>query len=109
MLKNLTLFLCLAACGGKTLEPLDDGGANDAAIMKDAVAFDVVGPPTDAFPPPGDGGPQCNNLDPGTKSTTIQMIAANPPPFASSSAFIQPGLYEVVSITIYTGPNGSSG
>jgi hypothetical protein len=113
MLKFNTLFLLigLAACGGKTDNPLDDGGANDGGVKKDVAVFDV-GPPIDAFPPPpldGAPPPQCNNIDPGTKVISIMQVAQDPPPFAGTSTFIQPGLYELVSATIYTGPTGPSG
>jgi len=106
----LLLLLAAAACGGKTINPLDDGGDNDGGAKKDVVVFDV-GPPTDAFPPPSDGSPppQCNNIDPGTKTVSMTEVPQNPPPFAGTSTSIQPGLYELVSLTIYTGPNGPSG
>lgn len=110
MLRNVTLLLLACACGGKTVDPLDDGGTNDAAANKDAITIDV-GPPTDAFPPT-DGAPQtqCNTIDPGTKMVSIDQVPQDPPPFASSStAFIQPGLYELTAATLYTGPNGQSG
>ena len=111
MLRSALFFLlAVAACGGKTLDPLDDGGDSDGGVKKDVVVIDV-GPPTDAFPPPSDGSPppQCNNIDPGTKTISMMQIAQNAPPFAGTSSAIQPGLYELVSLTIYTGPNGTSG
>jgi len=111
MLRHFVVFLFVAACGGKTLEPLDDGGSDDSGVKKDGIAFDV-GPPTDALPPPpGDGAPppMCNNVDPGTKTVPEMQVAQDPPPFSGTSASIQPGLYELSSITIYTGPNGASG
>ena len=106
----LVLLLAAAACGGKTIDPLDDGGDGDSGVKKDVIVVDV-GPPTDAFPPPSDGAPPplCNDIDPGTKTISIMQVAQNPPPFAATSAMIQPGLYELVSLTVYTGPNGSSG
>ena len=110
MLKRLALVLLAAGCGGKTINPLDDGGSDDGSVKKDVVVIDV-GPPTDAPPPPPpiDGGPQCNNVDPGTKAVSVMQVPQNPPPFAGTSTFIQPGLYELVSLTLYTGPNGPSG
>lgn len=109
MLRHFVLFAFVAACGGKTLQPLD--GGDDGGVKTDAITFDV-GPKADAFPPPPtDGAPpsQCNNVDPGTKTISMVEIAQDPPPFAGTSTFIQPGLYELVSLTIYTGPKGSSG
>jgi hypothetical protein len=108
MLKPSVLFLFVAACGGKTLEPID-GGDNDGGVKKDVVID--VGPPSDAFPPPSDGAPPplCNNIDPGSKTVPMTEVAQSAPPFAGTSSSIQPGLYELVSVTIYTGPNGSSG
>jgi hypothetical protein len=105
---TLALVLVAAACGGKTVGPLEDGGGdNDSGVKKDVIVSDVTPPP----PPPSDGAPpqQCNNLDPGTKTISMMQIPQSPPPFAGTSTFIQPGLYELVSLSIYTGPNGSSG
>jgi hypothetical protein len=104
---SLVLLLVAAACGGKTINPLDDGGTTDGSPKYDVIAVDVSPPP----PPPLDGAPppQCNNIDPGTKTISIMQIAQNPPPFAGTSTFIQPGLYELVSLTLYTGPSGPSG
>jgi hypothetical protein len=107
---TLLLLLCAVACGGKTLEPLADAGDNDGGVKSDAIVD--VAPPTDAFPPPPTDGappPQCNNVDPGTKTISMTEVPQNPPPFAGTSTSIAPGLYELVSLTIYTGPNGSSG
>jgi hypothetical protein len=103
----LVLLLAAAACGGKTINPLDDGGDNDSGVKKDVVVVDVTPPP----PPPIDGAPppQCNNVDPGTKMVSVMQVPQNAPPFAGTSTFIQPGLYELVSLTLYTGPNGPSG
>jgi hypothetical protein len=102
-----SLLLFLVGCGGKTIDPLQDGGSNDGSPQKDAVVIDVSPPP----PPPTDGAPppQCNSIDPGTKTITVAEVPQNPPPFGSTGNQIQPGLYELVSITVYTGPNGTSG
>lgn len=108
LIRNIALLFAVAACGGKTADPLDDGGTNDGSPKKDVVIVDV-GPPTDAFPQP-DGAPgTCNNIDPGTKTISMTQIAQDAPPFAGTSTLIQPGLYQLVSLTIYTGPNGPSG
>lgn len=108
MLRHTLLLLCVAACGGKTIETLD-GGDNDGG-NKDVVSFDVGSKP-DVSPPPLDGAPppQCNDIDPGTKTISEMEVAQSAPPFAGTSSSIQPGLYALVSVTIYTGPNGSSG
>ena len=105
----LLLLLAAAACGGKTINPLEDGGDGDRGVKKDVVVD--VGPPTDAFPPPSDGAPPplCNAIDPGTNTISMIELAQSAPPFAATSTSINPGLYELVSLTIYTGPNGSSG
>ena len=107
---RISLFLFLACCGGKTIEPLQDGGSNDGASGKDVAVIDVglvdVGPPP---PMDGDPPPECNSMDPGTKTISVAEVAQNPPPFASTGSPIQPGLYELASLTVYTGPNGTSG
>ena len=106
MLRSVTLvLLVVAGCGGKTVDN-DDGGTNDGGPKQDAIVV-----PIDAFPPPSDGAPppQCNNLDPGKKTISVTEVAQDPPPFGSTSTFIQPGLYELASLTIWTGPNGPSG
>src|SRR4051812_20832401 len=101
-----SLLLFLACCGGQTIEPLDDGGSKDGAPNKDVIAIDSPPPPP---PPPTDGGSECNTIDPGTKTLSVAEVPQNPPPFASTSNPIKPGLYELVSIVVYTGPNGTSG
>ncbi len=112
MLSRLSLlFIFVAACGGKTLEPLDDGGTTDGSTKPDVVAFDAKPPPPpplDAMPPPPppptDGG-ACNNVDPGTNTVTVVQTQGSPPPFASAGDTIQPGLWQLTGITVY----GTSG
>ena len=108
MLRHTTLFLVLvAACGGKTIDG-DDGGGEDGGKNQDVIVVDE-GPP-DVTVLPDSSTVQCNTLDPGTNVVPIDEVAADPPPFASSTTqVIHPGLYDITSMTLYTGPNGSSG
>jgi hypothetical protein len=108
MLKNVTLvLLVMIGCGGKTIDQLDDGGTNDGGPKGDAIYVDVPAP-SDAIALP-DSSLACNEIDPGTKTVPVMQVAQDPGPFAGTTASIQPGLYELVSFTLYTGPNGSSG
>ena len=106
MLNRLSLLLILlSACGGKLT------GEQDAAPAQDS----APPPPTsDATPPPPlpatDAAPtDCNDLQPLGHVIDVQQIASDPPPIASGGGFIANGYYELDAITIYTGPNGSSG
>jgi hypothetical protein len=112
----LTLRLCVlslvlapfAACGGKTIGPLDDAGTNDGAPQKDVgTGLDVSIPPPDASPPLLDGGTACNVLDPGSHVVSVNQGSGSAPPFAGTGDTIQPGTYELESITIY-GSTGTS-
>ena len=89
---------------------IDDSGTTDGGHT-DAVSMDVAPPLSDAFPTPTDGSPgQCNNIDPGTKTISINQIGQNPPPFGSTGTPpLTPGLYELADLTLYTGPNGPTG
>ncbi len=105
---SLLLFFFVAACGGKTLEPLDDAGTTDGGTKPDVLVTDGAPPPFDAMPPPppppSDGG-VCNNVDPGTNIVTIVQMQGSPPPFASTGDTIQPGLWKLTALTVY----GASG
>jgi hypothetical protein len=107
------LLIILAACGGKTLEPLDDAGVTDASTKPDGSVTDAVIPPKDALPPPPpppplDGG-DCNALQPMGKTVAGTQVAQDPPPFAGTGQTFANGNYLLTGFTIWTGPNGPSG
>lgn len=69
---------------------------------------DASPPTADVVLPPTDGG-ACNALEVSGAPVFITEIAADPPPFASNGTPPSTGLYQLTALTIYTGPNGSSG
>ncbi len=97
MLKLSIAFLFCISCGGQ-VDAQDSGTHTDGATSDAPILTN------------NDAGAPCNTISASGTDVTIMQVAADPPPFASqdNAPAIASGLYDLVSMTIYTGPNGSS-